>query len=738
VITQSLTSLFYLTLGVVLWLLGFMIINEDKKQRINRITGIMMFLAGTGPIFGGFGLLIQSTASAPVDFEPFRRLFLIWEFFFPQMLLFSFVFPREIPWTKRHPRLSLFIFLPHLIHFILVIAFSGPEQIHGLIDLDGLNQQFGIIIQPVTILMSMLLSLLGLIYKFHLNFFSLINLIYIIAAIILMVLGYRSITNKRLKKQVGLVIWGIRISVALYAFAFIFPHLNIVQVTQTTAHLLSSLALLIGVGSIAWAIIRYQFLDVRLIIRRGLIFSAATALLIGFYLLIYSQGKRLVSQLIGVKIPLLEILFIIVALLFFQPILNMIERLIERFFMRDQLDYRNILQNLSHDIMTTLDTSALREKITKTLKRVMSIENVILLLNTHRGSFTCTDEANQFRFNANEPWIKILKDGGEPMGFDELCLRSDNDPHLEKLRVLNPVLMIPFCYRDECLGILVLSEKLTKTSFSTEDMTILSVLSDHAAVAFENARLYEEMLEKQRMEEELGVAREIQTHLLPKESPSTDRFELAGYNLPSKEVGGDYYDFIQLEENKLGIAIGDIAGKGIPAALLMSNLQAALRISAVQAKTTHDVMDMINAHITATTSAEKFATFFYSVLDSENLTMEYTNAGHNFPVLCRANGEHHVLKEGGVIIGILPDAIYEHKNIQLKSGDAVIMYTDGITEALNSHDEEFGEHRLITIAKKAMHLSAKQILDLILESVVDFTHGYLQTDDLTLVILKVK
>jgi sigma-B regulation protein RsbU (phosphoserine phosphatase) len=278
---------------------------------------------------------------------------------------------------------------------------------------------------------------------------------------------------------------------------------------------------------------------------------------------------------------------------------------------------------------------------------------------------------------------------------------------------------------------------MTGMRFNTEDITILSVLSNQAAIAMENARLYKDTIEKQRMEEELSLAREIQKHLLPTITPSTDGFELAGYNLPSKEVGGDYYDFIPLENKRIGIAIGDISGKGIPAALLMSNLQAALRISASRASSTHDVIHQLNHHITRTTSPEKYATFFYGVFDIRNQSLEYTNAGHNYPILFHRSGKQTLLREGGVIIGVLEDAQYVTQRVKLSAGDFIILYTDGVTEALNQADQEFGESRLAQAAERAAHQTAQSILDYILESVIDFTHGHLQADDLTLVVMKV-
>lgn len=270
------TSIFYLALGVLLLLLGLIILRENIHQRINRITGIMIALAGTGPVFASFGLLLQNVSAAQINLTLFRKLFLIWEFFFPQMFLFSLVYPREFHWVKRHPLVLYGIFLPHAVHFLLVISFSSPEQTQNLIPLQALTEKFGLLVQPLVILLGLFLNLLSVIYQFHTNFFALINLVYIIAAIVLMTLGHKALKSGQLKRQVGFVLWGIRASVGLYAIAFLFPRLNLFATSRTMQFFLTTLALLIGSGSIAWAIIRYQFMDIRLIIRRGLIFSLAS------------------------------------------------------------------------------------------------------------------------------------------------------------------------------------------------------------------------------------------------------------------------------------------------------------------------------------------------------------------------------------------------------------------------------------------------------------------------------
>jgi sigma-B regulation protein RsbU (phosphoserine phosphatase) len=324
------------------------------------------------------------------------------------------------------------------------------------------------------------------------------------------------------------------------------------------------------------------------------------------------------------------------------------------------------------------------------------------------------------------------------VSLEQLSVLVKDEKSLEGLRRLGAFLLIPLAYRDRLVGILMLGEKVTKTNFSTEDMTLLSVLSNQIAIAMENARLYNETLEKHRIEEDLRLAREIQRNLLPRFRPQGKNFEITGFNLPSREVGGDYYDFIPLSDDRIGVVIGDISGKGIPAAILMSNLQATFRISALHAKSTAEAMHLVNNQIIQTTSVEKFATLFYGVFDSKSRSLEYTNAGHNFPIHWSPNRDCLFLKEGGLVIGVLKDAPYQSAKIQLLPGELIVFYTDGVTEARNKKEDEFGEARLIDVISRCSHKPAESILETILDSVTVFTDGDLESDDLTLVVMKVK
>lgn len=250
-----------------------------------------------------------------------------------------------------------------------------------------------------------------------------------------------------------------------------------------------------------------------------------------------------------------------------------------------------------------------------------------------------------------------------------------------------------------------------------------------------------EALAREHLERELKTAREIQERLLPHEMPQVPGFEISGTNLPSLQVGGDYFDFLELESGFLGIAIADVCGKGIPAALLMANLQASLHGQAVGPSEVASVITRMNDLLVRSTDPHMFATFFYGVLDRRQSTFTSTNAGHNPPLLFRADGEYEKLGANGLIIGFLPRQKYKQQTSHIKPGDVLILYTDGITETVREsmakdEDKYFGEERLVAVVRENLHKSVREIQSEILKAVSAFSADSPQNDDITLVVIK--
>lgn len=307
-----------------------------------------------------------------------------------------------------------------------------------------------------------------------------------------------------------------------------------------------------------------------------------------------------------------------------------------------------------------------------------------------------------------------------------------------KLDELNIELIVPMQLHGETKGLILLGKRINQSEYSETDIEFIYSIGSLAIISLENRRLFSEALEKQKMEEELEIARDIQRNLLPHSIPQYKRVDIAAYNIPSKQVGGDFYDIIPLDDNSFCIAIADVSGKGVPAALLMANLQAFLKIICKHGMSLSEATEIINDLVTENTMDGKFITFFWGVFDNKDLTFNYVNAGHNPPLLIRKK-KIIKLNKGGIILGVMKTFTpYESPTISLEKDDIIVLFTDGITEAMNKHGEEFSDERLEELVLKSSHLCVEEIAENIKNSVRDFAAGTLQSDDITLLVVKIK
>jgi sigma-B regulation protein RsbU (phosphoserine phosphatase) len=303
---------------------------------------------------------------------------------------------------------------------------------------------------------------------------------------------------------------------------------------------------------------------------------------------------------------------------------------------------------------------------------------------------------------------------------------------------LGIIAAIPMRIQQKTQGMILVGKSIRTATYTPADLEFLFSLGNLAIISIENARLFQSAIEKQRMEDELKIAREIQQGLLPEHLPKINGFDIAAINIPSKEVGGDYYDVIKRKSGEYVLAIGDVSGKGTPASLLMANVQAVLRALAPSctsvSQTTGQINDLVCSNIHG---SNKFITFFWGILDPALRSFVYSNAGHNPPLLIHTDKTIDRLGSGGLILGIYETTqAYEESAVEFSSGDVLVLYTDGISEAMNSESKEFSEEALETVIKKNVHLSAQEIISEVRLAVEKHTKDTPQSDDITLLILK--
>jgi phosphoserine phosphatase RsbU/P len=305
------------------------------------------------------------------------------------------------------------------------------------------------------------------------------------------------------------------------------------------------------------------------------------------------------------------------------------------------------------------------------------------------------------------------------------------------LTALHLKVAIPMELQGQTRGVLLLGEKLNRDPFTQADFEFLSALCSLAIISLENARLFQQAIEKQKMEDELAIARDIQKGLLPSVLPALPGIELAAANFSSKQVGGDYYDVIPLDDNRMVLAIGDVSGKGTPASLLMANIQATIRALVPLDLPLTELTARVNDLMCPNTGGSRFVTFFWGCLDHRRRVFTYVNAGHNHPYLLHADGSMDRLDKGGMILGVMPTMVpYEDGTVALKDGDLLVLFTDGVSEAMNAASEEYGEERLEAIIRKAGRWGAQGLIDIIHQDIIAHAHGAPQSDDITMMVMR--
>ena len=438
----------------------------------------------------------------------------------------------------------------------------------------------------------------------------------------------------------------------------------------------------------------------------------------------FTQLTRFLRGVPGLDTRVVEPVFLVMALVLFQPAVARLEELLDRAMLRDPTDYRNVLRQLGRDLQTTIDLEELESHTIRTVTDTLLLRSGHIVARVHDGLVANTAAGDPLaaaaiaelrellpRVSARQTSYRV----GEPIeGLSEHDRRFLE--HELKLSLL-----VPLRWRGELVGALLLGDKLTGTRFSSEDQTLLTTLASQLSVSMQNALLLRERVAVARFEQELDLARRIQRTSLLSEFPPVPRCEVHAVYVPSRQVGGDFYDVVAAGDGSHLLAIADVSGKGVPAALLSSMLQASLRTQAQSVRSLADIMTSINALVCQRSITGQFATFFLAAIDEPEMRLRYTNAGHNFPVLLRANGERVLLEEGGLVVGMMEGMPYVEASLDLHAGDRVLLYTDGVSEAADPSGEMFGEDRLYALLDGLpRELSARVMVDRVLAGLTTF------------------
>jgi FixJ family two-component response regulator len=384
---------------------------------------------------------------------------------------------------------------------------------------------------------------------------------------------------------------------------------------------------------------------------------------------------------------------------------------------------------LAHAVLSAPDLHVLVRSVVEHVQRALHCRSVTVFTKAPLDqAFWMTAQAGIAEDIAGK--LKFEADSCLLRHMDSIFNTSEKElPEIERIKLdkAGCNLVVPLKLKSELIGFIGLGAKLSVEPIDAEELRYLAATIDKVGLGIENLRV-------RGQEREFEEAKEIQQGLLPKQIPQIPRHEVFGSWQPASAVGGDYYDALKFSDSRIALCIADVVGKGMPAALLMSNLQAAVKAFASESLSPRNLCAKVNRVICSNIAANKFITFFYCLYDAEQNCLLYTNAGHNAPILLRCDGSLRRLHEGGVVLGVFRDWSYDQNKVEFGSGDRVVLFTDGVTEARDSSGEEFGETRLTQLLRNNCRLGAGELQKRVMEALVDFSGGEFQ-DDATLMVM---
>ncbi len=499
-------------------------------------------------------------------------------------------------------------------------------------------------------------------------------------------------------------------------------------------------------ASFAYAILRHEAFDLSFVFRAGLFFVLVSAVLAAALFIFGGIMGESYSGFLYARYYFLAFLSVVLVIAIFIPARSSLLGMIDRIFNTNRKIFREKVIEFSRSIQSHGTLEQMTGFVTCTLRDLFDAKYVFLFLGDGGRNFAMAGSSPD---GSGIPLTSLPRDTGLinlarekklPLiveYYDRIWINSNLDrTSREFLSLSEASVIVPLVEQSELLGFAVLGRKLSGKPYGRIDAEILELLGDRSAAAVRNKLLYRDSKEKEKLEEEVHLASKIQQRLLPTAPPIMKNAEILGDMRTSREVGGDFYDYLDLAPGITGLAVADVSGKGIPASLLMTTLQAGFRAEATAGKSPAEVLTSLNRLLFDRSDLSRFATVFYAVYDNETRILKYCNGGAFPPIILRADGVITKLQCGGILVGVDPDSKFSNGVLKLRSGDLLVSYTDGFIDQENSSGEYFGEERLIAFLKANRSLEMEELMKKLFRDVIAFGDGSVM-DDMTAVILRV-
>ena len=470
------------------------------------------------------------------------------------------------------------------------------------------------------------------------------------------------------------------------------------------------------------------------------------------------------SMLKGVLLP---ILLVVISLIWISRLKKKLQYHIylNKLYQNERLAVISFLHKMGESLTSSFDLEKTLSMIGNFILKSIGAESGAVFLRTQDGQALCAKvvlglfpplyATSDYVFTRRKFLVERIKKDriklGEGIlgqvaltGESKLIKNAINDPQIPKTAKdfisIESIMVVPLRVKEKILGVIAVVNKNNNQRFTEEDMRLLQALSDQAALTVDIVQLYDEVSEKKRIEQELKIAQEFQKLLLPKEFPKIPGFDIAAYSQPALEVGGDYYDFIWIDENHLGVVIADVSGKGIPGALVMAMVRCVLRAECANATSTIDILKRVNERIFQDIQENVFITMTFAILDIDKRIIRFCRAGHE-PIIMmnEEKNDLSISAPDGIALGLADGEllnIMKEQMIKFNDNDIMIFYTDGVIEAMDEKQQEYGQERFFNVLKGNRKESPEQIIKTVLEDIQTFTHKLPQHDDITLVAIK--
>lgn len=543
--------------------------------------------------------------------------------------------------------------------------------------------------------------------------------------------SYRS-ANVEEKRQVTWPLWGLLIAIAAKILSYLgivgvmaygtLMHHNMIawRGTMETLQLIPLLATVIIPVSFGFAIFKYRLMNIDVIIRKTVVYAILSTAIVVVYLGVVGGLGSLLVTFAGVENQTLVIVSTLVVGILFVPVRNKLQTLVDRNLFRHKYDYPDALKAITSLSRSATDTTDFLTATAEKLQQALQ-NKAIVVFAERQDEFVAVAKVGVS--DALLGRLRVPREFGEELERPlDPRQRTPPDEASAALAKVGAVLVVPAGNR----AFIAAAAKLQGGELDVEDVDFLRSAADQIENALDRIRMLVD-------EADFAQARAIQQTLLPREMPRVAKLDLSGIWHPARTMGGDYYDLFKLGENELAVCIGDVAGKGMPAALLMSGLQAAVRASA--SNSPRDLCERVRRVVVSSLSGGRFVTFFYATVDTAAMRLRWCNAGHNAPILARADGSIVRLAEGGPAISrLFRNTPYEEREIALQPGDRLVLFTDGVSEATDASGELFGEQRIEELVTAARNLDAHELQQTIVNASTAFSGGEIE-DDVTLVVV---